>query len=153
MLTLTSLSHFISIVSFEGLQLSQDLLPVGELVQRVGVVLDLTHQEAQVLVGRGLDHLLDHVVAVLVLDHGAQRGLVLTYLGYQPTSLLTAGVTDALLHHVTGELVLGQHHHSPLQAGHYLGLVGRLPVLQDVLDDVVAVLVEDQLIRAHQQLR
>ena len=48
--------------------------------------------------------------------------------------------------------MLGQHQYSALQSAHYLGLVGRLPVVQDVLDHVVAVLVQDQLVGVDEQL-
>ena len=72
-----SLSHFISIVSFKiCLQFCQDIFPVGELVQGVTVRLDLAHQDSKVRLARGLDHLLDNIVPVLVLDHRPQRGLV-----------------------------------------------------------------------------
>ena len=121
-------------------------------MQGVAVSLDLPHQNRQVRLARRLDHLLHHVVPVLVLDHRAQRGLVRTYLRYEASPLITRRVGDALLHHIAGELVLGQHQHPPLQPAHDLGLVGRLPVVEDVLDDVVAVLVQDQLLRVDEQL-
>ena len=121
-------------------------------MQGVTVGLDLAHQNRQVCLPRCLDHLLDDVVPVLVLDHRPQRGVVRADLGYEASSLIRGGVGDALLHHVAGKLVLGQHQHSALQSGHNLGLVGGLAVVQDVLDHVVPVLVQDQLVGVDEQL-
>ena len=114
--------------------------------------LNLGHEVTQVLVRRSVDHLLDHVVAVLVLDHGAKEGVLLTHLSYQSTPLLTASITHTLLHHVTGELVLGEHQDPALDLGDDPGLVGGDAVVEDVLYHVVAVLVQQQVIGVGQQL-
>ena len=48
--------------------------------------------------------------------------------------------------------MLGQHQDPALQSAHDLGLVGGLAVVQDVLDDVVAVLVQDQLVSVDEEV-
>ncbi len=41
-----------------------------------------------------------------------------TYLVYECGALYAAGVLDALLHHVAGELVLGEVQHLPPHSAH-----------------------------------
>jgi len=53
----------------------------------------------------------------------------------------TSGVGDALLDDVRRELVLREGQHFPLNGGHNAELVFRFAMLENVLDDVVAVLV------------
>ena len=114
--------------------------------------LNLGHEVTEILVRRRVYHLLHHVVAVLVLDHGAEGGVLLTHLGNQSAPLVTARIAHALLHHVTGELVLGEHEDPALDLGDDPRLVGGDAVVEDVLYHVVAVLVQQEVIGAGQQL-
>ena len=75
-------------------------------MQRGRVQLDLAHEGGEVPVQRRVDHLLHHVVAVLVPDHGPEVRVLRAHLRYQPAALLARGAAHALLHHVAGELVL-----------------------------------------------
>ena len=121
-------------------------------MQRVRMDLNLGHEVTEVFVRRRVNHLLDHVVAVLVLDHGAKEGVLLTHLRYQSTPLLTASITHTLLHHVAGELVLGEHQDPALDLGDDPGLVGGYSMVQDVLYHVVAVLVQQKMVSPGQEL-
>ena len=114
--------------------------------------LNLGHEVTEVLVRCGVNHFLHHVVAVLVLDHGAEGGVLLAHLGYQSAPLLTARIAHALLHHVAGELVLREHHDPALDLGDDPGLVGGDAVVEDVLYHVVAVLVQQEVVGVGQQL-
>ena len=69
-------------------------------MQRVRMDLNLSHEVTEVLVRSGVDHLLHHVVAVLVLDHGSEEGVLLTHLSYQSAPLLTACIAHTLLNNV-----------------------------------------------------
>ena len=77
------------------------------------------------LAGLGnINHLLDHVVGVLVLHHGVQRraravGVCGADLLDEEGSLRPVGVLDTLLHHVGGELVLGEVQHLAAHTRHY----------------------------------
>ncbi len=52
------------------------MLAVGELAQRADVRSDLVHEDLA-LVGLGhVDHLLDHIVGILILHHGEQGTVV-----------------------------------------------------------------------------
>ena len=80
-------------------------------MQRVRMDLNLGHEVTEVLVRGGVDHLLHHVVGVLVLHHGVQGRAWAVRVGRahlldQEGSLGPVGVLDASLHHVTGDLVL-----------------------------------------------
>ena len=114
--------------------------------------LNLGHEFTEICVRGGVYHLLHHVVAVLVPDHGAEGGVLLTHLGYQSAPLLTARVTHALLHHVACKLVLGEHEDPALYPGDDPGLVGGDSVVEDVLYHIVAVLVQQELVSAGQEL-
>ena len=114
--------------------------------------LNLGHEVTKVFVRGSVDHLLHHVVAVLVLDHGSEEGVLLAHLSYQSAPLLTACIAHTLLHHVTCELVLGEHQDPALDLGDDPGLVGGDAVVEDVLYHVVAVLVQQEVVSPGQQL-
>lgn len=93
--------------------------------------------------------LTDHIVAVLITheaDQGAVAALVDTRqrANHLPTLGLLA-VFNALLDHIAGELVLGvsqelRHHHCD-----HARPVFIFTILDDMLDDIVAKLIRDQL--------
>lgn len=108
------------------------MLAVGVLAQGGHVRPDLGHQLLQLCGLRDIDHFLDHIVGILVLHHYVQgaieewvnaikfhEGIVKTCqdslvvegadLIDESCTLSASGVGHALLHHVGGELVLGQH--------------------------------------------
>ena len=114
--------------------------------------LNLGHEVTEVLVRSGVNHFLHHVVAVLVLDHGAEGGVLLAHLSYQSAPLLTARIAHAFLHHVAGELVLGEHHDPAFDLGDDPGLVGGDAVVEDVLYHVVAVLVQQEVVSVGQEV-
>ena len=71
------------------------------------------HQDLPLAGLRHVDHLLDHVVGVLVLHHdvqcrGGTVGVGSADLLNEEGSLLPGGVLDAFLDHVAGKLVLRQ---------------------------------------------
>ncbi len=90
----------------------------------------------------------NHIVAILVLHHELQRTCAIAMQGRQlcnnGLSLSVGAALDALLHHVGGKFMFGQRQQLRSDDLDNLGTVFRLPVLNDVLCDVVAVLVGDE---------
>ena len=87
------------------------MLAVGVLPQRADVGPDLVHEDLPLTRLGHVNHLLHHVVGVLVLHHGVQGRAGAVRVGRahlldQEGPLGPVGVLDALLHHVAGELVL-----------------------------------------------
>ena len=87
------------------------MLPVSVLPQRADVRPDLVHKDLPLTRLRHINHLLHHVVGVLILHHRVQGGAGAVGVGGadlldQEGSLRPVGVLDALLHHIAGELVL-----------------------------------------------
>ena len=66
------------------------------------------------LAGLGnINHLLDHIVGVLILHHDVERGAGTVGVGGadlldEDSSLRSVSILNTLLHHVAGELVLRQ---------------------------------------------
>ena len=111
------------------LQLGQDVLAVGVLPEGGDVGPDLVHQNLALAGLRDVDHLLDHVVGVLVLHHDVEGGGRAVRVGRadlldQDGTLGPGGVLHALLHHVAGELVLGQVQHFPPYSSNCKRLAG-----------------------------
>lgn len=91
-----------------------------------------------------VEDLLHDVVGKLVLGHLRQRRRVLSRpeeLHDNGISLIGGPVLNALLNDVRRELVRGEARDVPQEVGYDDGLVRGVPVLEDVLDHVVPVLV------------
>ena len=87
------------------------MLAVSVLPQRADVRPDLVHEDLPLTRLRHVNHLLHHVVGVLVLHHRVQGGAGAVRVGGahlfdQEGSLGPVGVLDALLHHIAGEFML-----------------------------------------------
>lgn len=98
----------------------------------------------------------DDIVAVLVPDQGLQRAFALFIRRRQRVgdllSLVRGAELDALLHHVAGELVFGQVQQVAGDQSDDLGPVLGVSMLNHVLSDIVAVLIDDERRRAPVQL-
>ena len=138
------------------LQLGQYMLAIGELAQRVYVRPYLVHERFALRRLGQVDHLLHHIVGVLVLHHGVQRTInrvrPTAHLFDEHGSLAPIRVRHALLDDVAGELVLRQDEDFAFQLKYNTCLVFRVAMLQHMLYDIVSILILNQSLRVLVQL-
>ena len=65
-------SQFRGVLQEVLFQLGQNVLAIGVLAQGVAIGPDLVHEDFSLVGLSNIDHLLHHVVGVLILHHGVQ---------------------------------------------------------------------------------
>lgn len=140
------------------------MLAVSVAAQLSDVLLHVAHDCSTLALVTHVDHLLHHVVGIRVSDHGLQHAVSLGIDGVLQiegdvddgpdhlVAVLLVGVLQTLLHHIGGELVLGEVQQVGLHLADEDGSVCLPSVLHDELDDVVAVAVLHQVGAALSQL-
>jgi len=128
-------------------QLDHDMLPVSEFLQIRPGRPDSGHQQFSLVLVSNVYYLLNDVVGKLVLHKNVDAVRLVTQLLDEKCPLLIRRVTNHLLHHVASIFVLTVVEYLPLQVLYDPVLAISPPMLQDVLYDVVAVLILDQLLR------
>mmetsp|Transcript_1311 Transcript_1311/g.2509 ORF Transcript_1311/g.2509 Transcript_1311/m.2509 type:complete len:259 (+) Transcript_1311:347-1123(+) len=137
---------------------TDNVLTIGDLAKSGNMLANASNNELSLCRANEIDHLLNHIICVLVLDHQYKWGccrrvhLVPENLLHKNFQLLRASVRKTLLHYIASKFVLAQCDNSPIERFHDLFPVRNGSMDENVLDDVVPVLVLTKLVCVVQDL-